>query len=269
MMLVQQMSQPPSGPPPEPISDNVHPTVNADAPPSILQLGKSQWAASQLRSPPSPSPPTSPSATPRRQKRSPSQQPTTSPSHNRTATPPPTTAPFTLRPATPTDAPAIRSLGATVFRDTFGFSIPPSDLATYLSTSYSLASITSELSTPASHTFIVAHAPSQPKQILGFAQLTERTTEPCLAHLPQSGLCELQRLYVAADAHGRGVGKALTRAVENVAREKGYRYMWLGVWEGNFVAQGVYEKAGFARVGDHEFTMGRCVQIDWIMVKEL
>lgn len=81
---------------------------------------------------------------------------------------------------------------------------------------------------------------------------------------------ELQRLYVLPKHHGKGVGRALCRAAEEVARSKlGYGYVWLGVWEGNFVAQSVYEKEGYARVGDHEFRMGRCVQIDWIMGKEL
>ena len=45
--------------------------------------------------------------------------------------------------------------------------------------------------------------------------------------------------------------------------------MWLGIWEGNFVAQKVYEKMGFGKVGEHEFQMGKCIQIDWIMWKDI
>ena len=80
---------------------------------------------------------------------------------------------------------------------------------------------------------------------------------------------ELQRLYVSRDAQGLGVGKTLMSSIETKAREMGYQYMWLGVWEGNFIAQRVYESMGFERVGEHEFRMGRCIQTDWIMVKEL
>jgi hypothetical protein len=41
------------------------------------------------------------------------------------------------------------------------------------------------------------------------------------------------------------------------------------VREGSFAIHTLCERAGFARVGEHEFTMGRCVQVDWIMLKRL
>jgi len=105
--------------------------------------------------------------------------------------------------------------------------------------------------------------------VIGFAQLTEYSTEPCLSHLPPTQVIELQRLYVHSSTQGMGIGKRLMRQMEGLAKKMGYKYMWLGVWEGNFVAQRVYEGMGFERVGDHEFRMGRCIQTDWIMVKEL
>lgn len=245
MMLVQQVTQPPPAPPPQPISEDIHARVNDDAPASILQLGKAQWAATHSK-------PTSTSTTPSK----------------RPSTPRIPKPAFTIRPATSADAEQIRAIGVSVFSETFGFSIPPADLQAYIASSYALSAIQAELASP-SHHFVVACRPGSPSTVLGFAQMTEHTTEPCLSHLPRDSTCELQRLYVRADSHGQGIGKALTSAVESVAREEGYRYMWLGVWEGNFVAQTVYERAGFSRIGDHEFTMGRCVQIDWIMVKEL
>ena len=244
MMLVQHQPQTPEAP--LPTTDNIHATVNSTASPSILQVGKSRWSAAATAKPAST--PTSRASTPASSK-------STSPS-------------FTIRPASAADAEQIRSIGSSVFAATFGFSIPPADLSAYLRTSYSLAAIQAELAAP-SHHFVVACPPDRPAHVLGFAQVTEHTTEPCLSHLPSGSFCELQRLYVRPECHGKGVGKALTRAGEALARETGYGYMWLGVWEGNFVAQTVYESAGFVRAGEHEFTMGKCVQIDWIMVKEL
>jgi ribosomal protein S18 acetylase RimI-like enzyme len=261
MMLVQQISQPPAAPPPQTsYSTEVHPTVNDAAPLSVLQLGKAQWAAS------TPTPPELDGAP------APS---STSPIKSNTSTtgtttePSPQAPPFTLRPGTSADASQIRSIGSEVFSLTFGFSIPPADLSRYLSTSYAIGAIQSELASP-SHSFICAVSPTDPTCVLGFAQLTEHTSEACLdEHLPPNSYVELQRLYVRPESHGKGVGKALIAAMEAVAREKGYGYVWLGVWEGNFVAQTVYEGAGYARLSEHEFVMGRCVQIDWIMVKEL
>lgn len=56
---------------------------------------------------------------------------------------------------------------------------------------------------------------------------------------------------------------------EGVARDEGYKVMWLGVWEENFKAQKAYQKMGLGKVGAHDFTMGECVQTDWILSKFL
>lgn len=172
---------------------------------------------------------------------------------------------FTIRPARIQDAPAIAHLGATVFSTTFGFSIPPQDLNDYLSEAYTTSAIEKDIRHPQKK-LIVACADSDDR-VIGFAQLAEGTTDPCIEDL--ENLVELQRLYVDADFHGSGVGKALTREIETIAKVQRYRIMWLGVWEGNFKAQRVYEAMGFSRVGEHEFQMGRCIQTDWIMIKDL
>jgi len=63
----------------------------------------------------------------------------------------------------------------------------------------------------------------------------------------------------------------LMREAERVARaEMGCVTMWLGVWERNGPAQGLYiGKLGFERVGEHVFDVGGDLQTDWILVKRL
>ncbi|KIW68673.1 hypothetical protein PV04_04600 [Phialophora macrospora] len=207
---------------------------------------------------------------------------------------------FTVRRATVRDAPAIAHLGATVFSTTFGFSIPPHDLTAFLQEAYTVEAIEEDIRCPTKHIFVACARPKsndvnnvsatssdekhsedggidadpeveaeaeQDDEVIGFTQLTEGTTEPCIAHLRSS--VELQRLYVSTAHHSMGVGKTLAREIESLARSLGYKSLWLGVWEGNFKAQRVYEGLGFARVGDHEFKMGKCIQMDWIMCKAL
>ncbi|KIW13551.1 hypothetical protein PV08_08739 [Exophiala spinifera] len=184
--------------------------------------------------------------------------------------------PFKIRQATLADAPAIAKLGATVFSTTFGFSIPTADLNAYLHEAYSVGAIEDDIRSSQTH-IIVACAEDEDDnvnnndndsgRVIGFAQLTEGTTEPCIEDL--ENIVELQRLYVDADHHGLGVGRALEREMEHMARLMAYRIVWLGVWEGNFKAQKVYETLGFTRVGEHEFKMGKCIQTDWIMIKDL
>lgn len=172
---------------------------------------------------------------------------------------------FTTRPATISDAAAIASLGSRVFSTTFGFSIPASDLKAYLDEAYSISAIEDDIRSASTQLIVACAGPDE--KVIGFAQLTEFTTEPCIADL--ESVVELQRLYVEPEYHGSGVGKTLTKEVEAMARDQGYRIIWVGVWEGNFKAQRVYEAMGFTRFGDHEFKMGRCIQTDWIMVKDL
>lgn len=181
---------------------------------------------------------------------------------------------ITIRAATPADAAQIATLGAAVFTASFGHSVSPSALQTYLSESYSPEAMEADIRDP-KKTMILATTSwinaqeNEEDEILGFALLTRGTTDPCLSHLPQITLVELQRIYVSTSAHGMGIGSSLAKHLETVAREEGYVNMWLGVWEENLVAQGVYGRLGYGRVGSHDFVMGEVRQTDWIMVKGL
>lgn len=180
---------------------------------------------------------------------------------------------ITLRDALPQDIPQIAALGSHVFSITFGHSVPPHELQAYLDESYSLSATEAELSNP-SKEMIVAVDRSSPKagseseaRIVGFALLRRGSREPCIEHLPNT--VELQRIYVHPDCHGKGVGRLLADRLEDMAREQGFEYMWLGVWEENHKAMKVYAKLGYERVGDHDFVIGGVVQTDHIMVKRL
>ena len=171
-----------------------------------------------------------------------------------------------LRPATPRDAEAIASLGARTFASSFGWSLPAPDLTAYLATSYSPSAIAKDIVDP-NIDVIVACRDDGSDTVIGFVQLTQGSIEPCVADA--EGPIELQRLYVDEKCHGGGIGRALESEVERIAREKGFKTMWLGVWEENYKAQKAYDKFGFGKVGEHDFVMGTCVQTDWILAKTL
>lgn len=162
------------------------------------------------------------------------------------------------------DAQAISTLGSQVYSQTFGYSLSAEDLNAYLTEAYSFSRIAEELSDPSKH-FIVAC--NSQHEIVGFAQLTEGTTEDCIATEKQP--VELQRLYIHQNYHGLRIGKYLIETAEEMARQKGFKTLWLGVWENNHTAQKVYERMGFVKVGMHGFKMGRCVQTDNIMKKPI
>jgi len=52
-------------------------------------------------------------------------------------------------------------------------------------------------------------------------------------------------LMVAAEAEGRGIGRALLESVEHWALAQGYRFVTLNVFTTNTRARSVYERAGY------------------------
>ncbi|KAF5986305.1 gnat family protein acetyltransferase [Fusarium coicis] len=169
-----------------------------------------------------------------------------------------------IKPATLTDAPRIAELGAHVFSITFGHSVEPHELDAFLEESYTETSIVNDLNDPNKD---VIMATNSDDGVLGFAYLTRGSSEPCVENMEKT--VELQRIYVHPDSDGAGVGKALEKAIESMAKEQGFKSLWLGVWEENPRAIRAYEKWGYKRVGEHDFTIGSVVQTDYIMVKSL
>jgi GNAT superfamily N-acetyltransferase len=75
-----------------------------------------------------------------------------------------------------------------------------------------------------------------------------------MAHLAPSGAAnathraEVQRVAVAGEARGRGVGRALMAAVEDEARTRGLTLLWLTTHDETGAAR-FYETIGYARLG--------------------
>ncbi len=100
--------------------------------------------------------------------------------------------------------------------------------------------------------------------LAGFAQVRDHDVPPCVTG-PDP--VELWRFYVDQRWHGRGLAQQLMRAVDDEARARGARTLWLGVWERNFRAQAFYSKCGFIDVGSHAFMLGTDRQTDRVMAR--
>jgi putative acetyltransferase len=59
---------------------------------------------------------------------------------------------------------------------------------------------------------------------------------------------EIKRMFVAEQARGRGVGRALLEAVEAAARDRGIRTLRLETGEPQVAAIALYERAGYVRI---------------------
>jgi ribosomal protein S18 acetylase RimI-like enzyme len=169
-----------------------------------------------------------------------------------------------VRKAQLADAASIAELGAHIFTITFGHSVQPHELQMFLDESYTIEAITKDIEDE-NRDVIVCAGPKG--EVLGFAYLTRGSSEPCLDDVPDK--VELQRIYVHPSAHGKGVGQLLADTIQKMAREQGFKNIWLGVWQENFRAIKAYQKWGFKEVGEHDFVVGTVVQTDHVMLKAL
>lgn len=182
---------------------------------------------------------------------------------------------LSIRDARPEDAEEIVVLGKSVNVSTFGRFVGREGVV-YLEGRYSVEKMVVDIK-DTTKDFIVAATTTttsssssetqHEQKIIGFAILARGMTYPCLEHLED--IIELQRIYIYPEFHGKGVGKALMGELEGRARREGRRNIWLGCFEGNERARGVYEKAGFVRVGERWQILGERRYLDWVMSKRL
>lgn len=99
-------------------------------------------------------------------------------------------------------------------------------------------------------------------QLVGFTQVVLARPHPAVdAKRP----AELNRIYVTADRHGKGIAQALMKAAFASARAAGADCLWLGVWEHNPKAMAFYRKFDFEIVGSQAFMLGLERQRDLVM----
>jgi ribosomal protein S18 acetylase RimI-like enzyme len=169
---------------------------------------------------------------------------------------------ITVRLATADDVNLLTELGARTFEETFAADNTPEDMAAYLAASFNVEQQTAELADPDS-TFLIAEISGVRA---GYAKLNKSQ--------PADGIdgtkpIELVRLYVEQKWLGRGVGEALMRRCLEEAGRAGFKTIWLGVWEQNLRAQAFYRKWEFHAVGKHPFQLGKDIQTDILMEREI
>jgi diamine N-acetyltransferase len=164
---------------------------------------------------------------------------------------------LSLRQASTSDFKLISALAITTFYEAYYEQDPSIDLASYISDSFSLENMSSELK-DANSTFFIAEIDGK---AVGYAKLRENVIADCVT---DKNAIELQRIYILEKVKGKHVGKALMDKCFEVAREKGFSTLWLGVWWRNELAQKFYEKLGFIRIGELKFEYGAGVETNYV-----
>jgi GNAT superfamily N-acetyltransferase len=167
-----------------------------------------------------------------------------------------------IRAATPADAAVLADLARRTFYDTFAASNDPTDMALHLEHAYSVEKQTLELTDRDISTMLV----EENGVAIAYAQVRGDHIPECVTG---PNPIELWRLYVDRPWHGLGVAQLLMDRVRTVARERGAKTLWLGVWEHNDRARAFYAKCGFIDAGEHIFLFGTDPQTDRVMVTSL
>ena len=160
------------------------------------------------------------------------------------------------------DVDILRSLLAKTFSDTFARMNTPENMELYLNQAFAGERILEELRNQDS-AFYLLYQNGIPAGCLKLNDAAAQTESGD----PRS--LEIERIYVAKEFQGTGLGSRLMNEAVRLAEERKKQYIWLGVWEKNERAIRFYKGKGFYRTGSHTFTVGNDEQTDYIMRKDL
>jgi diamine N-acetyltransferase len=169
---------------------------------------------------------------------------------------------LTMNKCTIDDLHLLRELSYKTFNETFRDMNKPSNMKAYLEQAFDIVKMRDELSNSNS-LFYFLYAD---KELSGYLKLNKYEAQTDIND-PQS--IEIERIYVAKEFQGKGLGKILMNKAINIANNQGKSYLWLGVWEKNERGIQFYKKNGFYVVGKHSFFMGEEEQTDFILRKDL
>ena len=167
---------------------------------------------------------------------------------------------FTIRRCTPADAPALASLGARLFTETYGPTHPEPELSRYLARSFSVEGVREAISDADVSMFMVEDSSGVP---IAYAYMRASPEPP--AGVDGRDVFEIVRFYVDGATQGRGVGAALMSSCFDDAKERGADVIWLQVWKEAPWAVGFYHRMGFSVVGSAPFYFGEQIGDDHIM----
>jgi ribosomal protein S18 acetylase RimI-like enzyme len=162
---------------------------------------------------------------------------------------------WAVRRATEADASELAALAERVFRETFGPDNTAEDMDLYAASAFTVERQLAALRDPN----IVVLLVEADGRHAAFATLRLDAAASAL---------EIQRFYVDAPWHGRGMAQALMVSVVELAATERAQRIWLGVWERNARGIAFYEKCGFRVVGEQAFMLGRDQQRDLVMARE-
>lgn len=169
---------------------------------------------------------------------------------------------FNITTVTLNDLDRLRDLAILTFEETFAATNSREDMNHYYARCFTDTKLKEELQNPESWWFFIESGGT----LAGYLKVNVGQAQ---TEMQEDDGFEVERIYVLKEFYGTGVGAALMVHAIHLGRQKGKKYLWLGVHEENYRALRFYEKFGLREFSDHVFMMGTQPQRDVLMRVEL
>lgn len=156
----------------------------------------------------------------------------------------------------------LQKISRETFIEAFAHDNTAENMHAYLEINLGLSQLTDELLHPGSQFYFAIID----NEIGGYLKIN---TGDAQHELKDRHTMEIERIYLLKKYHGTNAGKALLDYSIQLAENMDAEFIWLAVWEKNFRAIRFYEKHGFAPFGTHEFILGKDIQLDLLMKRNL
>ncbi|OGS76344.1 MAG: GNAT family N-acetyltransferase [Flavobacteria bacterium RIFCSPLOWO2_12_FULL_31_7] len=160
--------------------------------------------------------------------------------------------------AVPNEIEQLQKIGRQTFQETFSASNSEENMKTYLEEGFSSEKLTAELNNINSEFYFA----KSNNEVIGYLKINFGASQ---TELKDNKALEIERIYVSKEFHGKNVGQLLYSKAIEIAKDKNFNYVWLGVWEENLRAISFYKKNGFVEFDKHIFKLGDDEQTDIMM----
>src|SRR6056300_962182 len=157
----------------------------------------------------------------------------------------------------------LQKLSVQTFVETFGAQNTKADMQAYLNSQMSTSQLKKELEHAHSDFYFAYHK----DRLAGYLKLNFESAQR--ETVGNGTAFEVERIYLLNDFQRQGLGKILFEKALALGIEKGYRKLWLGVWEHNTSALAFYKKLGLTVFDKHTFVLGSDSQTDLLMKLDL
>lgn len=152
----------------------------------------------------------------------------------------------------------LQQISKQTFFETFSSSNSEVNMEIYLEKEFSYEKLSAELNDKNVEFYFAIDE----DKVIGYLKLNQAASQ---TELKDDNAIEIERIYVLKEFHGKNIGQLLYEKSIDIANQKGFQYVWLGVWEKNQRAINFYIKNGFIEFDKHIFKLGEDNQTDIMM----